>query len=76
MRLEDFLLNKDVPLPIRVGTLLASGDSLGDVNFIIHAEFLLEEFGRKKDDDSLKLFERLLKAKKNRKLKISKGSKN
>lgn len=75
MRIEDFLQDKTVSLEVRMGTLLASGMSFGDLNFVIYAEILLEE-AEENEKRSTDLCVRLEKAKRNREIKIKKISQN
>ncbi len=75
MQLDDFLQNKDVPLEIRIGTLLASAMGFGDIGFVAFAQTLLEE-AHKRGQKNTELCERLEKAKRNREIKIKKNSQN
>ena len=76
MRLEDFLHDRSVSLEVRIGTLLSASTSFGDINFVVHAEMLIEEYNENPSRGSGDLYARLLRAKNNRQIKISKISQN
>lgn len=76
MSLEDFLHNKSVPLKMRIGTLLSGSASIGDIDFIVQAEILLEELEGIGNNECEELCRRLVKAKTNREIKIKKISQN
>lgn len=76
MRIEDFLHNRSVPLKVRIGTLLSGSASFGDIDFIVQAEMLLEEYEEGSNFENQDLKERLVRAKTNREIKIKKISQN
>jgi hypothetical protein len=76
MRIEDFLHNRSVPLKVRIGTLLSGSASFGDIDFIVQAETLLEEYDEEGNNENQELKERLVRAKTNREIKINKISQN